>query len=500
MMQMISRTKRKIAYLLVYMMLLSVVQPFAWGQVSAANSKKSYGAGMTFLGSADASTAAGIVVTGAGTVTMSGASYELLSEYPDSGETTSGSAVIATGAAAALSCGIASAFTIGEYGAPAMFSIASGKQSGICHQFRVAGSSSEGFYAWLVDGATNELMYRVDGLGGQNVWRLALEPYHAYYLFLSGEAGSSGKLLLSDIMDDHGDNFNQATTVALNREQSVETEIGGDVDILAFNAAAAVSSYRIQIDSVLGNSGSYALYDHNGKAISACSGEIGASRVSKVFSAVPGARYYLHITSGQSGRRIVVRILQATTKYQITYHLNGGQNAKSYLRSYTSTLSKYTLKNATRSHYTFGGWYTDPKCTKRVYNIYGSNRRNFHLYAKWIKVSPQKPSINYLKSKKIKQVKVKWKKQSGARGYQIVYGATRSLKKAVKKKSLAKTYLTLNKMKPGTVYYFKVCSYSMDSKGKKIYSGYSKVKKVKVKAKKKKAKKAKTAKKKAAGR
>lgn len=496
MIQMISRTKRQMAYLLAYMMLISMIQPFALKHVSAANSKKLYGAGMSFLQPANISTEAGIVVTGAGTVAINGAAYELLSEMPDIGETASGSSVVATGAAVNLRYGISTAFTIGEYGAPAMFSIVNGGQSGICHQFRVVSSASEGFYAWLVDGLTNELLYRVDGLGGQNIWRLALEQHHTYYLLLTGEAGSSGKLLLSDIMDDHGNSFNQATSVALNREQSIETEIGGDVDILAFNAVAAVSSYRIQIDPVLGNGGSYTLYDHNGKAVSACSGTVGTSRVTKAFSATPGARYYFHFSSAQAGRRIVVRILQATTNYQIIYHLNGGQNAKENIRSYTSTLSRYALKNATRSKYIFGGWHIDPGCTKRIYNVYGANRRNFHLYAKWIKVSPQKSSISFLKSKKVKQVKVKWKKQAGVKGYQIMYGTTRSLKKAVKKKTLTKTYLTLNKMKPGTVYYFKLRSYSLDSKGKRIYSGYSKVKKVKVKAKKMKTKK-KTKKKKA---
>lgn len=493
---MISRKKRQIAYLLACMMLISMVQPFALEHVSAANSKKMYGAGMSFLQTANISTEAGIVVTGAGTVVINGAAYELLSEMPDIGETASGSSVIATGAAVNLRYGISTEFTIGESGAPAMFSIVNGTQSGNCHQFRVVSSNPRGFYAWLVDGTSNELMYRVDGLGGQNVWRLALEPNHTYYLLLTGEVGSSGKLLLSDIMDDHGDSFNQATVIALNREQSIETEIGGDVDILAFNAISAVSSYRIQIDSVLGDGGSYALYDHAGKAVSACSGTVGTSRVTKAFAATPGSRYYFRFSSAQTGRRIVVKIIQATTKYQVTYHLNGGKNASGNIKSYISTLTKYTLKNPTRSKYVFEGWYTDAGCTKRIYNIYGSDRKNFHLYAKWAKVSPKKTSIKFLKSKKVKQVKIKWKKCSGIKGYQVIYGTTRSLKKGAKKKKLAKTYLTLNNMKPGTVYYFKVCAYSLDSKGKKIYGGYSKVKKVKVKAQKVKKKAARAAKKK----
>lgn len=500
MIQIIGRTKRQIAYILAYVMLVSMIYPFETERVSAANSKKLYGAGMNFLQPANISTEAGIIVTGAGTVAIDGAAYELISMdssgVPDIGVATGAGSVIATGAgcvvatgaAVNLRCGVSSAFTIGNYGAPAMFSIATGNQSGICYQFRVVNGTSTGFSAWLADGTTQELLYRVDGLGGQNVWRVALQPYHTYYLFLTGTAGSSGKLLLSDIMDDHGNNFAQGTTVSLNREQSIETEIGGDIDVLAFNAAAAVSSYQIQINSVLGNSGSYAIYDRQGKVVSGCSGTVGTSRITKTFSAVPGARYYFRFSSAQTGRRIIVKIVQKTITYQITYHLNGGKNAKGNIRSYTSTLSKYQLKNATRSKYAFGGWYTDARCTQRIYSIYGAHRRNFHLYAKWIKVSPPKTSIKSLKSQKTNQVKVKWKKKAGVKGYQIVYGTSRSLKKGVKKKTLKKTYLTLNKMKSGTVYYFKVRTYSLDSKGKKIYSAYSKVKKVRVKAKKVRAK------------
>lgn len=507
------RTKRWLSYLLVYVIVISAIQPFELKSALAANRKKLYKAGMTFLQPSDISTEAGIVVSGVGVVVVEDGGYKLVSTGAGAGlpatpggagVTTTGSTIlpdgslIASGGAVDVRCGLSAPFAIGENSAPAMFRIYNGGQAGICYQFRVVNSASQGFQAWLVDGKTNELLYQTGNLGGQNVWRLALEKNHTYYLLLSGQAGSTGKLMLSDIMDDHGNSLSKASAISLNKDQSIETEIAGDVDILAFTAAPAASAYQLRIESVLGTGGTYTLCDRNGKAITGCQGTVGTGRVTKAFKATPGARYYIHFSSQQTGRRIVVRVSQSTNYYRVTYHLNGGKNAAGNLTSYTSALSKFQLKNPTRSKYIFNGWYTDAACRYRIYNIYGGACQNYHLYAAWVKVAPQKSSIYFLKSKKIKQVKLKWKKAAGIKGYQVLYGTTRSLKKKVKKKTLKKTYMTLNKLKPGKVYYFKVRTYSLDSKKKRVYSEYSGVKKIKVmsKAMKKKAAKKKAAKKK----
>lgn len=68
-------------------------------------------------------------------------------------------------------------------------------------------------------------------------------------------------------------------------------------------------------------------------------------------------------------------------QYKITYKLNGGKNNAKNPTYYTS---KTTLKNPTRSGYTFKGWYTSSKFTSKskVTSVSGSNKT---LYAKWSK-------------------------------------------------------------------------------------------------------------------
>lgn len=76
-----------------------------------------------------------------------------------------------------------------------------------------------------------------------------------------------------------------------------------------------------------------------------------------------------------------------------------------------------------------------------------------------------------------KKAKVKWAKVPGAKGYQAVYADNPKFKKA-KKKTTAKTSLTLKKLKKGKAYYVKVRAYALDPRGNKIYGKFSKKKKI----------------------
>jgi uncharacterized repeat protein (TIGR02543 family) len=69
-------------------------------------------------------------------------------------------------------------------------------------------------------------------------------------------------------------------------------------------------------------------------------------------------------------------------KYSIKYVLNGGTNSKSNPSSYTYGKA-VTLKNPTRSGYTFLGWYTDKKLTKSITKISAKTSGNLTLYAGW---------------------------------------------------------------------------------------------------------------------
>lgn len=74
----------------------------------------------------------------------------------------------------------------------------------------------------------------------------------------------------------------------------------------------------------------------------------------------------------------------AAVSFKVAYKLNGGKNHKSNPTKATGTL---TLKNPTRSGYTFGGWYTDKKLTKKVTKVSAANasKGKVTLYAKWFK-------------------------------------------------------------------------------------------------------------------
>ena len=75
---------------------------------------------------------------------------------------------------------------------------------------------------------------------------------------------------------------------------------------------------------------------------------------------------------------------------------------------------------------------------------------------------------------------LKYKKVSGAKGYEISYSTDKKFKKAVTKKNTAKTSYTISKLKKGKTYYVRIRAYKMDSTGKKVYGKYSSVKKVKI--------------------
>ena len=167
-----------------------------------------------------------------------------------------------------------------------------------------------------------------------------------------------------------------------------------------------------------------------------------------------------------------------TVPYKITYKLNKGKNNASNPSTYYG--KKVTLKNPSRKGYAFAGWYTDAKFKKKITSISSSAKSDYILYAKWTKVKVAKASLTSAKNSKSKQILLKYKKVSGAKGYEISYSTDKKFKKAVTKKNTAKTSYTISKLKKGKTYYVRVRAYKVDSTGKKVYGKYSSMKKVKV--------------------
>lgn len=89
------------------------------------------------------------------------------------------------------------------------------------------------------------------------------------------------------------------------------------------------------------------------------------------------------------------------------------------------------------------------------------------------------PTISKLKAGK-KKATVKYKKISGAYGYQIQYSTNSKFKSGNKSKTTSKLSKTIKKLKPKKKYYVRIRTYRTVN-GKKIYSNWSKVKNIKVK-------------------
>lgn len=82
------------------------------------------------------------------------------------------------------------------------------------------------------------------------------------------------------------------------------------------------------------------------------------------------------------GRTLILYAQWELEKYTITYHLNNGNNHEQNVVSYTVE-DEVTFKEPTREGYTFLGWYTDSKFTKKISSITKGTTGDKELYAKW---------------------------------------------------------------------------------------------------------------------
>ena len=99
-----------------------------------------------------------------------------------------------------------------------------------------------------------------------------------------------------------------------------------------------------------------------------------------------------------------------------------------------------------------------------------------------ITVKPKKATLKKAKSTKKRTLKVMWKRDTKATGYQVVIAQNKKFRKGKKTVLIKKnktTSRTFKKLKSRKNYYYKVRAYKQVGKTK-IYGSYSKVKKVKV--------------------
>ena len=123
------------------------------------------------------------------------------------------------------------------------------------------------------------------------------------------------------------------------------------------------------------------------------------------------------------------------------------------------------------------GWKSSDlsKAGKWVFGQYKSrNGKSTASVSKPAKVTGLK-----LKNIKSRKLKITYKSQTGADGYQILYSTNKKFKSA-KKKTVKKGTVTLTKLKKGKTYYVKVRAYKVYS-GSKKFGDFSGVKRIKIK-------------------
>lgn len=97
---------------------------------------------------------------------------------------------------------------------------------------------------------------------------------------------------------------------------------------------------------------------------------------------------------------------------------------------------------------------------------------------KSVKLKLDSPGLTSAKSVPVRKVRLKWKKMSGVRGYEVFRSSSR--KKGYKKIATVKKPSFTDRVAKKKTWYYKVRAYSIVN-GKKVYSGFSAVKEVAVK-------------------
>lgn len=212
---------------------------------------------------------------------------------------------------------------------------------------------------------------------------------------------------------------------------------------------------------------------------------------------LPKGTYYIRVNATEYGtgeeygltvnklsaKKPVIRSVKSTEYNKVKVSWNAVAGAEKYMiyRS-TSKDGSYT-KVKTISNVSTTSWTDkDVKTGKTYYYkmkaVVTTNKTVTSGYSsvKSAKCVPAKPGSVKVTSPNKKQLKVSWKKVSGASGYEV-YRATSKDGKYKKVKTIGKgktvTY-TDKKVSSGKTYYYKVRSYRTVN-GKKVYSGYSSI-------------------------
>lgn len=160
--------------------------------------------------------------------------------------------------------------------------------------------------------------------------------------------------------------------------------------------------------------------------------------------------------------------------YNVSFNTDGGSPIDS--QSIPSGNKAVAPSNPGKTGYLFDGWYNGD--TKYDFNTTIS--ADTSLIAHWSLVSSPKPTIKNIKNSKKSQMKITLKTSENIAGYEISYSTNKNASKNAILVETQKTSYTVKNLVQGKTYYVRVRTYNLDSTGGKIYSEYSKIKKIKI--------------------
>ena len=174
----------------------------------------------------------------------------------------------------------------------------------------------------------------------------------------------------------------------------------------------------------------------------------------------------------KNGEKIVLYAQWEPKEYTITYMLEEGTNNEGNPEHFYSGSEAIVLQDPMRDGYTFNGWYTGADYQTPITSIEAGTENDVTVYAKWTLDAPK--DFKWSKyGTGTKKIKIAWTANPAADGYTI-YRATKKTGTYKRLGSTQKTSYTNLKLKTGKSYYYKVCSYILDSSGNKVYSDYTK--------------------------
>lgn len=304
-----------------------------------------------------------------------------------------------------------------------------------------------------------------------------LDPDSTYYLKLNGNAGKY-RIKLNKAADEAADEFGAAEKIELNTKYDFGIQADGDVDYFKFKTNTTDKEYTIQIvEKTSGKNVKFALYDANRQQQGYAQTIYSGSGYKEKWTLNKNKEYYIRMEGDVSDYSIKVAS-SSSTKYSITYNLNGGKNNSGNPTTYTADQT-VKLKSPAKKGYKFAGWYTDKAFKKSISTIKAGSGKNYTLYAKWTKIKLSKASFKSLKSSGKGKARVVVNKVKTVDGYEIVTATNKKMKAGKKTTTMSSTSKTL-KLKKGKTYYVKVRAFSVDSTGKKVYGKYSAVKQLKL--------------------